>query len=252
METNISFDEFSRRYFLGRNCSRRIVKEVQIAIKSWALFNAMNGNENHSRKDMQASLKQLQLSDKMVYMRLVMAFDTLMAIFRVTDQKSKDNLTFCNLAIELADAEFLDEMIQYNKNEFSKLGTSFEQKFEDNSRKYVKEYLDTFPLNWNKTKNLSNKKIFEFRNQYKPLRDNFLAHSGMQANLEQPTIDETSQTIELLAIQASQVHYIYLCNYEPLNDFSKIQHKESLELWNSFEEGLSRVVNTDKTDSSKK
>ncbi|MGH1405549.1 MAG: hypothetical protein ACRBBJ_03195 [Rhodomicrobiaceae bacterium] len=227
--------------------------EVRVAIKSWALFNAMNGNEHHKRKELQLALNHLKLSDKMIYMRLVMATDTIMAIFRVTEQKGKDKLTFCTLARDLADAEFLEQIFNYHKNKNLNLNY-FDQVYENNSRIYAKEFLEIFPKKWDKSNsnNLTNKKILKFRENYKDIRDKLLAHSVSHANLKQPTIDEISQTIELLSIQASQVHYIYSGNSEQLNEFSKIQQKESLELWNTFEEGLSRVVNTDKADSTKK
>ena len=178
----------------------------------------------------------------MTYMRLVMASDTIMAIFRVTDQKTSNSLNFCNLVSDLTDEKFLDEIILYKQKDFSKFGDNFEKNYEDNSRQYAKEFLDTFPLDWKQPSNLTNKKILLFREQYKPLRDNLLAHSLKHAKLSEPTINEINEVVNLLVIQANQVHYIYSGSDEKLDKFFENQNKEALELWDLFEEGLSRVV----------
>lgn len=239
--TEIQFDDFSRQYYFGLHCSRRVVKEARIAIKSWALFNAMNGNDEHPRNELKGSLKHLQLSDHMIYMRLVMVFDTLMAVFRLTDPVKKDSLTFLNLVKSIENDDFLDQVIHFNNKKFVKLGCSFETQYENQCRVYAKEFLELFSSKWKNSDDLVNKCIFTFREKYKPLRDSILAHSGRHGNITVPIIDEINLVVDLLVQQACQVHYIYSGNMEPLKEFSEKRNQESLELWNFLEQGLSQV-----------
>lgn len=229
----IDFSEFQKKFCSGEHCARRIINEVRIALRSWALFNAINGNNLNTRDKLRAVLKHHQLGGYMHYMRLVLAQDCLMAIFRATDQKQDDRLTFPRIAEKLSDGNHLREIISHNQSQNTYCG-KMNDHYEKQCIIFAREFLATIPMDWKNSK-LSNDLIKKFRTKYRKLRDSTLAHSLNNYDVQNPIIDEISEVLTELAKQADNIAYIYFGYPENLEEYSNIKTNESFELWDLLE-----------------
>ena len=90
---------------LAQRITQRVCDEVSNAQLVWAHFEATNGASDDDRAQLRAGVSRLGLGNVMKALRLAVARDTLMALFRVTDNpgKDKDCLTLCHLSLLLGD-----------------------------------------------------------------------------------------------------------------------------------------------------
>lgn len=213
----------------------KVVSEVKIAIRSWALLTALKGYPVKSRHKLIDIIHNNKLHSCMSQIHFAFLECCLMAIFRVTGQATKESSTFLNIADKLSDADYLTRFIFFNKKFYLHQEKS-DSIYEEKCRNYAQHILSTIPMNWKNSGSLSNDTIKLFRERYKGYRDNVLAHSAYSEEAIGPMVSEIEQVISEIAKLANYATFIHFGYSEDLEKYSEEITYDAFALWDLFED----------------
>jgi hypothetical protein len=168
-------DLFSQAVFV----TERVCAEVRNAQLTWAHFEAINGESDGVRDQLRTGVNRLALGNTLHALVMAITRDTLMALFRATDNPGDKNerLTLCRLSALLE----VDELREDRKAAAGKwAGSTFPELREKDASKcesWMQAIRDAVPPKWNERAPPADRRLFDLRNALKPLRDSALAHA---------------------------------------------------------------------------
>jgi uncharacterized protein (DUF433 family) len=197
------YDQWLRK---GTEVTKRLRTDIQLASASWAHFEAINGENEESRASFRDAVGRLGHSVTIDRLMRIFVRDTLMALFRMSDDESKDRLTLLAVSRLLDDQSAIGWRLQAIPNIFEGF-QEIEGNILSNKISLIK---DRVPGRWRVCNHLKDPALYEFRKKLRPLRDAFLAHAGCSRDVKDPRIDEIRGWLKLSDELTSACRHVFM------------------------------------------
>lgn len=180
----------------GHDIVRRLLTEQEIANTSWAQFTALHRANSDDQNGFKTALQKLCLYSGLRSLADALIRDTLLALFRMTDDPGNDRITLCVISKLLSDSTLQEERLRW-----------FEQcpiPSDDICNEKIKFILGLVPPKWGVHTSLKDTRLSDFRLQMKPVRDRLIAHAQPFESLELAlhSIDDFRTLVEGLVLSA--------------------------------------------------
>ncbi|MBI1186737.1 MAG: hypothetical protein GC206_05305 [Alphaproteobacteria bacterium] len=163
-----------------------------------------------------------------------LARDVLSALFRATDERSQNSLTFCTLSALLNDVSAREAIENYIRSEAPdwQVESSVRE-----SAKCTEQLLLLVPPTWKKPP--QDTSLLKLRAKLKPVRDSLLSHSLDYANVQQPTFDETREFLRIVNELQRCASRVLYASTDPLQTRWDVALREGHRFWDVVEIGVS-------------
>lgn len=145
----------------GRDVVRRLLMEQEIANASWAQFTALHRANLDKESDFKNTLKRLCLEFGLRSLADALIRDTLLALFRMTDDPGNDRMTLCAISKLLSDATLQEERVHWLDQCPIPSGEICNEK--------IKLISGLVPPKWGSDTSLKDRRLSDFRLQMKPI-----------------------------------------------------------------------------------
>jgi hypothetical protein len=210
--------------------TKRLAAEGHTARRSWTLFEGLNGTNINHRAALHREINKLALGGPMQGIVDVLVRDTLLALFRMTDppgQKS-ERLTLCRLSQLLAEQD-----LRSDRETEARGWIAGDAAMAIKAMNFI---TDLVPPSW--TKAPTDPRLFNLRENLKPLRDSMLAHALDTSGTTPPIVNEVRELLELVSAAVQNAQLVFLGSAASWENDYKGRLKETTELWDLFQAGL--------------
>lgn len=228
----------------GKRIAGRLRSEARWARQAWALWEALNGGSQDTRSELRESLQYLGLGGQVGFFQGVLVRDTLLALFRISDQKNKDRLTLCAISHLLEDDRLRAKLA--TKDRFIAEGCTewladFEAREQPKRIAVIRSYV---PPKW-LDQPPKERALYDLRHRLKDTRDKVLAHPLDATGVIQPSVDDIRQFLKLTATLVRNAELVFLGSAHTTDDQYRVHVEEATKLWGLLQEGPIRVYNCD-------
>jgi hypothetical protein len=156
--------------------TQRVCAEVRSAQRSWVHFEAINGETEQARERLRSAVDHLSLGGTITELQKAVVRDTLMALFRATDNPGTDCLTLCRLSALLKSDELRENRCEAAKKWSSSSFPELREIDPSHCSSWMQAVVDAVPPKWSDTPPVD-RRLFDLRTELKDLRDGTLAHA---------------------------------------------------------------------------
>ena len=157
--------------------TERVCAEIRGAQTSWAHFEAINGENDETRQQLRRGVDCFGLGDVLRVLVRGIVRDTLMALFRATDEPQANRLTFCRLSLLLESDGLREDRIaaarKWSVSTYPELRVLEASKCQT----WMQAIRDAAPPKWDKEAPPPDRRLFDLRSTLLPMRHNSLAHA---------------------------------------------------------------------------
>ena len=216
----------------GKTITGRLLSEIGLASRSWAHFEAINGEDEKKRAVFRDALNHLEHNGTIASLMRIFARDTLMALFRISDPDGTDRLTLPAISRLLNNRSFVEQRIA----NVPQLFPGFLELEAASLNRKVDRMLDCVPVNWKRETPPNDPSLREFRTKLRELRNAHLAHAGDLNGVTQPQIDEIRHWLELSDELVSASRHIFM--ESPLDGMLKAHLHSTDSFWDYAANGF--------------
>jgi hypothetical protein len=153
----------------GQDVVRRLLVEQEIANASWAQFTALHRVNSDNENGLKNTLQRLCLYSGLRSLADALIRDTLLALFRMTDDPGNNRITLCVISKLLSDAALQEERVSWLEQCPIPSG--------DICHKKIKFISELVPPRWGPNIIPKDKRLSNFRLQLQPIRNKLIAHA---------------------------------------------------------------------------
>ena len=202
----------------GKSAVERLASDLNIALHSWAHWEALNGEFPASREALRDVLHTFGY-DNRAFMR-IFARDSALALMRMTDQRD-DCLSLPAVARALRVPKVISMLLAkakaWNADQYDP-DASWARDNVMLCRDKIRNLLKHVPTRWDKNETkLRNIDLQKFREKARDIRDNALAHSLNKPVLQNFEIDEFRDGLRLITDLAAAAHLAFIGRPLPAN-----------------------------------
>jgi hypothetical protein len=154
----------------GRAIASRLYTELEMANASWAHLTALHRAHSNPQTGLKYALSKLYLTPRLTSLADALIRDTLLALFRITDDPSKNRQTLCAVSKLLSSPSLQGERIRW----FEELPIPSG----DLCKEQIHLVRSLVPSGWAPKPSLESERLLAFREQLRPIRDRLLAHAA--------------------------------------------------------------------------
>lgn len=152
----------------GKFILKVLLKDLQIAKSSWAHVSALSNDR--AELDNAANI----LGQDFRYIKITFARDTILALFRISDDPGENRATLCRLSKIIQKPDFVFD-----------------------NPALINSFTDIVPARWGKQEKPAKIDLYEWRQNMRDVRDNILAHSTLTDLETLPSLCFSTRYIEL-------------------------------------------------------
>ncbi len=189
----------------GKAVTERLLVDIRLASASWAHFEAINGETEESCAEFRRAVNKLGHSRTIDGLMRIFLRDTLMALFRMSDDPGTDRLTLLTASKLLRDPQAVEKRMESVRGQFE----DWRATEMDSLKHKIDTITDCVPQKWKDTSSLKSSVLNNFRSELRPLRDTLLAHARYTNRMVHPQVNDIRSWLKLSDELASACHHIF-------------------------------------------
>jgi hypothetical protein len=172
-------------------------------------------------------------------LNLAIARDTLMALFRATDEPTKDRLTLCRIAVALENDAVREDRKAAARNWISSSYSELREIDAATCEVSVQAVRSAVPTTWACTASLADRRLAAIRKRLWRLRNNSLAHAiKCDGNNNDIVIDEIRSFLNVASELAAHAELIFLGMASNWKTERRRRMKEANAFWDRCQRGF--------------
>jgi hypothetical protein len=228
-------DEITREINKGHRITERLCQELNIAISSWAHFEAINGESDQTRHQFRQAMHWLQVSHKGLLAATIR--DAILALCRIVDDPRPDGFSLIELSRLLNSEELRTALIKNARLRAPRFEADDNANSQaDKCNRKIELIRDHVPLQWNTKPKVVTLRVWR-NDLIWPLRNKVLAHPGDTASIVQPKVDQIRDGLELINELVSAAHHIFVGSPLPTNTLNQPTQSAN-KFWNYAQIGF--------------
>lgn len=222
----------------ARRITERVILETGAARRSWALFEALNGESDTEREPMRKAITRLGLGLALNGVAMALVRDTIATLFRLTDASKTDRLTVCRISHLLSDSSLVDRLVEDARNWIPDSPKEFSDADGERCAEAISSIQSLCPPIWDKDNLPTDPRLFDLREKLRPVRDRLLSHSMDTGQVTMPVRDEVSDFLAIVSDVADSARLVFLGAAGSGKDDFDGRYREATELWDYLQSGL--------------
>lgn len=220
----------------GRRIAQRLRVEARWVQWTWASWEALNGKADDNRKEFREALTHLGLGEQAGLLQELLVRETLLALFRMSDQRGDDRLTLCAISGLLQDDNVRTRLAAKERlidEGCAEWLADFEAGKQPERIAVIRDFV---PPRWS---DLAPNKpaLHELRQKLKGVRDKLLAHSLDGAGVTLPIVNEMQQFLQITIKLVRNSELIFLGSAQTGDDQLQVHLDGASRFFDLLEEG---------------